>query len=108
MRFGKVFWLALLPLAAGCSKAPREAAPPAPAAFRFEGGGGTAQARLAHGERLARVLACHSCHGDNLQGANATADDPDFGEMNAPNITLMLAGYSDAQLERLIRHGEPR
>jgi mono/diheme cytochrome c family protein len=108
MRVGKVWWLALVALAAGCGKAPPTPAPEPPAAFRFEGGGATAQARLAHGERLARVLACHSCHGDNLQGANATADDPDFGEMNAPNITLMLAGYSDAQLERLIRHGESK
>jgi mono/diheme cytochrome c family protein len=108
MRIGKALWLALVPLAASCGKAPPAPAPATPPAFRFEGGGATAEARLAHGERIARVLACHSCHGDNLQGANATADDPDFGDMNAPNITLMLAGYSDAQLERLIRHGEPK
>ena len=28
--------------------------------------------------------------------------------MYAPNITLLLGKYSDAQLDRLIRHGEPR
>lgn len=85
------------------------ARPPDPSAQRFEGADAEApQARLAHGERLARVLACKSCHGENLQGSNATADDPDFGDMNAPNVTLLLPGYSDAQLERLIRHGEPK
>lgn len=98
-------------LMAGCGgPAPAPQPSPSPATeFRFEGGGATARAdRLKHGERLARVLACRSCHGDDLQGTNVTAHDPDFGDMNAPNITLMLADYSDAQLERVIRHGEPK
>ncbi len=77
--------------------------------FVFEGGEVSAPVkRLTHGKRLVRVLACQGCHGETLQGENATADDPDFGEMNAPNITLLLPEYSDAQLERLIRHGVPR
>lgn len=110
-RIGRWAAVGLALLLTGCGETEKSPAPtPAsPAGFQFEGGGGvTAEARLAHGERLARLLACRSCHGDNLQGANATADDPDFGDMNAPNVTLMLADYSDAQLERLIRHGEPR
>lgn len=96
----------LLLFAAGCHGASK---PPVPAAFRFDGAGATAAVdRIAHGRRLARVLGCLSCHGDDLQGRNATAADPDFGDMNAPNVTLLLAAYSDAALDRLIRHGEPR
>ncbi len=96
----------LLLLVAGCHGTSQ---PPAPAGFGFDGGGATSAVdRLAHGKRLARVLGCLSCHGDDLQGRNATAADPEFGDMNAPNVTLMLAAYSDAALDRLIRHGEPR
>lgn len=96
-------------LFAGCGDPQGRSAPARGAGFQFEGGGAaTAEARIAHGERLSRLLACRSCHGDDLQGANATADDPDFGDMNAPNVTLLLGAYSDAQLDRLIRRGEPR
>jgi len=65
-------------------------------------------AKLAHGKRLTQVLHCNDCHGDNLQGTNVTKDDPEFGDMNAPNITLLLAKYSDADLDQLIRHGKPK
>lgn len=80
-----------------------------PAALSFEGGDyQTDAAKLAHGERLAVILDCTGCHGTNLQGANVTADDPEYGDMNAPNITLLLAEYSDADLDQLIRHGKPK
>jgi mono/diheme cytochrome c family protein len=36
------------------------------------------------------------------------AEKPEDGAMYAPNITLILPSYSDAQLERLIRQGEPK
>ncbi len=65
-------------------------------------------AKVAHGKRLANVLACIGCHGENLQGTNVTADDPSYGEMNSPNITLLLATYSDADFDQLIRHGKPK
>lgn len=65
-------------------------------------------AKVIHGDRLSWVLGCKGCHGSNLQGGNVTKDDPNFGDMNAPNITLMMAGYSDAELDRLIRHGQPK
>ncbi|WP_205481050.1 c-type cytochrome [Sphingomonas arenae] len=64
--------------------------------------------KLAHGARLARVLGCLGCHGDNLQGTNVTKDDPGFGDMNAPNLTLLVPLYSDAELDRAIRAGVPR
>ena len=35
-------------------------------------------------------------------------DDPGYGDMNAPNMTLLLAKYSDADFDQLIRHGEPK
>lgn len=105
--------LALAGLSA-CGKPSNEAAdnaalPATPAAFMFDGAeASTDQARLAHGKRLATVLGCTGCHGQNLQGTNVTADDPAFGDMNAPNLTLLLASYSDTELERVIRQGIPK
>lgn len=65
-------------------------------------------AKLAHGDRLSWVLGCKGCHGSNLQGSNVTKGDPDFGDMNAPNLTLLVAEYSNAELDQLIRHGKPK
>jgi cytochrome c553 len=65
-------------------------------------------AKIAHGERMSWMLGCKSCHGENFEGKNVTADNPDFGDMNAPNITLLLAKYTDVDLDRLIRHGVPK
>jgi mono/diheme cytochrome c family protein len=63
--------------------------------------------KIAHGKRLATVLDCTGCHGANLQGTDV-ADKPEDGAMYAPNITLLLGKYSDAELEKLLRHGIPR
>ena len=80
-----------------------------PAALTFDGADYKDEAaKLAYGKRLTEVLHCNACHGDNLQGTNVTADEPDFGDMNAPNITLLLAKYSDADFDQLIRHGKPK
>lgn len=80
-----------------------------PAQLSFDGAGYKDDiAKVMHGDRLSWVLGCKGCHGANLQGANVTKDDPGFGDMNAPNLTLMMASYSDAELDRLIRHGEPK
>ena len=68
----------------------------------------TDAAKIAHGKRLAAVLDCTGCHGANLQGQNVTKDDPAYGQMNAPNLTLMSAKYSDAEFEKLFREGVPR
>lgn len=102
--------MALL-LLAGCdSKASREqpTVEPEPAQLSFEGAGyTTAAAKIAHGKRLAIILDCTGCHGSNLQGTNLE-EDPAKGAMYAPNITLLLANYSDAQLDKLIRGGVPK
>ncbi len=83
-------------------------APAVPAQLTFEGADAReAEAKIAHGKRLAIILDCTGCHGANLQGSNLT-DDPKDRAMYAPNITLLLARYSDAELGELIRHGVPR
>ena len=84
-------------------------APAVPAAITYDGANATDQATLlAHGERVSWVVGCKSCHGENFQGKNVTADDPKWGDMYAPNITLWLEHYSDAELDKLIRHGVPK
>jgi len=70
-----------------------------PAAITFEGADYTdAAAKTAHGERLTRVLGCRGCHGKEMEGKR-------FYELYASNLTRDLAGYSDEQLERLLREG---
>jgi cytochrome c553 len=59
-----------------------------------------AAAKAAHGERIASVLGCTGCHGENLQGKR-------FYEMYASNLTRDLANYSDQQLEHVLRAGVP-
>jgi mono/diheme cytochrome c family protein len=87
-------------LAAGCQQQ---------AGQSYEGAGyKTEAAKIAHGKRLAEVLDCTGCHGANLQGTNLNAEDPKEAAKYAPNITLLLAGYSDSGLDRLIRHGVPK
>ena len=79
-----------------------------PAALTYEGADGqTAAARIAHGKRLATILDCTGCHGSNLQGSDL-AEKPADGAMYAPNITLLLAKYSDAELDKLLRGGVPK
>ncbi len=81
------------------------AAAEAPAAPQFEmPAGAGAEARLAHGERLARVLGCNGCHGDDLTGG-PWIEEPAFAIQFASNLTRVLPGYSDAQLEQTLREG---
>lgn len=80
----------------------------APSQLTYEGADAATQAaRIAHGKRLADVLDCTGCHGPNLQGENM-ADKPEDGALYSPNVTLKVPAYSDAQLDRLIRHGVPK
>jgi len=79
-----------------------------PAQLTYEGANAATQtAKIAHGKRLADVLDCTGCHGANLQGENM-ADKPEDGAMYSPNLTLAVPAYSNAQLDRLIRHGVPK
>jgi len=73
----------------------------------FEGADGSAAARIAHGKRLTYILDCTGCHGEDLQGHDM-ADKPRDGAMYSPNVTLLVPTYTDAGLDRLIRHGVPK
>src|SRR5688572_30067946 len=54
------------------------------------------------GRRVARLNGCHDCHGDKLEGR--LFHDDAIVKAWGPNLTL-LAGRSDADLDRAIRHG---
>ncbi|HEU4624580.1 MAG TPA: cytochrome c [Steroidobacteraceae bacterium] len=63
---------------------------------------------IAKGKRLATIYGCfNSCHGDRMQGLTLV-DEPGIARINAPNLTRVVREYTDAQLERLIRHGVKR
>ena len=94
-----------------CDRAAEEApkAEAKPVVLTYDGAGATdPAAMLKHGARLSDVLSCSGCHGANLQGKNVTADDPAYGDMNAPNLTLVMAKYSDSDFIRLMREGVPK
>src|SRR5439155_6992850 len=79
-----------------------------PAQLTYEGADYKTDAqKIAHGKRLADIVGCTDCHRANLEGGNV-GGKPENGPMYAPNITLLLGKYSDAELEKLIRHGAPR
>lgn len=79
-----------------------------PAALTFDGGDyQTDGEKVAHGRRLSVMLDCTGCHGSNLQGSDLAAK-PEDGAIYAPNITLLMGSYSDAELDRLIRGGVPK
>jgi mono/diheme cytochrome c family protein len=61
-------------------------------------------AQLAEGSRLIRVLGCVDCHGDGLRG-RLMFDEPKVARLWAPNLTLVAAEASDAQLAQAIRQG---
>lgn len=91
------------------SETDRPAVEVSPAQLSFDGADFKDDAaKIAHGKRLNEVLHCNACHGENLQGTNVSADDPAYGDMNASNVTLLLAKYSDADFDQLLRHGKPK
>ena len=61
---------------------------------------------LVHGERIAGLLACNSCHLDDYSGANFGELIPLIDGLWATNISLTLPDFSDEELERLLRQGE--
>jgi mono/diheme cytochrome c family protein len=58
--------------------------------------------QIADGPRQLKVLGCLGCHGDKLQGA-IFLDDPKLAKLYAPNLTLVAAEATDAQLDQAIR-----
>lgn len=84
--------LLLLGLLAGCGQS--SAAP------SFDQVGNTPQE---HGERLAHVLGCTGCHGQDLTGKDWSSAD--FVRMSTANLTVAAADYTPAQFDTTIRTG---
>ncbi len=59
---------------------------------------------IAKGERLAAISGCSGCHRERMQGG-VFAELPDGTRFIAPNIPRIAAGYSDADLVKVIRYG---
>lgn len=78
----------------------------APAAPSFDGADYSTEAdKVAHVERLAKVLGCNSCHTDDYTGADFGAMIPIVEGLWATNISLTMPDMSDGELERLLREG---
>ena len=56
----------------------------------------------AEAERRARSFMCFGCH---REAGNVIFEAPGVGKLVAPNLTRLAPTYSDAELERLLRHG---
>ncbi len=71
----------------------------------------TDTAEIARGEHIVAAIAkCQDCHGDDF-GGQQMMDDPVFARLWASNITTGeggIAGYTDADWERALRHGVGR
>ncbi|HTU09283.1 MAG TPA: c-type cytochrome [Allosphingosinicella sp.] len=59
--------------------------------------------RLAHSERVARVLGCVGCHGEALTGNDWSA--PDIVTMHSSNLSRVARRHDDAQLIAMITTG---
>lgn len=78
----------------------------APGAVSFDGADYSTEAeKVAHGERLAGVLGCNTCHMADYTGADFGAMIPIVEGLWATNISLTMPDMSDAELERLLREG---
>jgi mono/diheme cytochrome c family protein len=99
-------WIAIPMLAAACQQQSKSGSQPPQLAY--EGANYKTQAaKIAHGKRLTETLGCTGCHGGDFQGKDM-ADNPNDGAMYSPNVTLLAAGYRDADFNRLFREGVPR
>jgi mono/diheme cytochrome c family protein len=58
---------------------------------------------VAHGQRVATVLGCRGCHGQNLQGMDW--GDPEFGVLWTANLTRSVPRMSDRQLREAVQGG---
>ena len=67
----------------------------------------TDSGEVAEGRRIAQVTGCLHCHGEKLNGG-LVDDIPNLVRLVAPNISVMLPEYSDAQLTTMLRKGVKR
>lgn len=64
-------------------------------------------ASIVEGRRLALLRGCfQGCHGQEGLEGKVFIDEPGVARLNAPNLTLAVRRYSDAELEGIIRHAE--
>jgi mono/diheme cytochrome c family protein len=61
-------------------------------------------AGIAAGRRIAQLGGCMQCHGEKLNGS-VVDDIPNFVRLVAPNISVVVPKYSDAQLATVLRKG---
>ena len=59
---------------------------------------------VVRGRRLAKLTGCHDCHGDNLEG-RLFHDEMPIVRAWGPNLSRVLAGRTDAEIDLAIRHG---
>lgn len=65
----------------------------------------TDSSSIVEGERLARIRGCYNgCHGRTAEGG-VFFDDPMLATLTAPDLTRAVRTLSDAELNRVIRHG---
>lgn len=84
----------------------KPAAEAASAATSFDGADySTAAEKLAHGERVATLLGCNTCHMEDYSGTDFGAMFPVVEGLWATNISLTMPAMSDDELERLLREG---
>jgi cytochrome c553 len=61
-------------------------------------------AGIAAGKHIAQLAGCMHCHGEKLNGG-LVDDIPNLVRLVAPNISVMLPKYTDAQLATVLRKG---
>jgi cytochrome c553 len=64
----------------------------------------TDSASIREGERITRIEHCGDCHGMQLTG-RVFDKIPNTAKLVGPNLTTIIENYSNAELERVIRHG---
>ena len=85
---------------AACSKTPdAPSADPGPSRLAL-----VSSEPVKHGERIAKVLGCTGCHGDDLAGKDWS--EPDYGTLWTANLNSSGARWSDADLSQMIAAGK--
>ena len=99
---------AMMLICAGCQRAqgPDQPIEVMEEPVAFDGATAVAAgARIAHGERLTRVLGCRGCHGNQLEGQLWDDDPKGYGVTWSSNLTRAVPTMTDAQLRDLLTNG---